>query len=93
MTLVDLHCADNSSLFVALYYINNIRGRECFEGIEHYIDLCMSSVEFLDESLMVISPTPSIASQNLQQNFFQRKRKSCDEEGHEDLYKEESNRK
>ena len=65
--------------------ISSFKGRECFEGIEQGIDLCMSSVEDVDENLMVISPTPSIASQNLEQRFFQRKRRSCDEEGHEDI--------
>ena len=38
-----------------------------------------------DESSMIISPTPSIASQHLEQKFLQRKRKSCNVEGHEDI--------
>ena len=53
--------------------IRSIKGRECFEGIEQSIDLCMSSVEVVDESFMVISPAPLITSHNLEQQFFQRK--------------------
>ena len=53
----------------------------------------MSSVEVVDESLMVISPTRSITSQSLEQRFFRRKRISCDEEGNEDIKRSLRNRK
>ena len=49
-----------------LTYYKQHQGRKCFEGIEQSINLCMRSVVVVDGSLMVISPTPSIASQNLQ---------------------------
>ena len=37
--------------------ISSNKGRKCFEDIEQGINLCTSSVEVVDESLMVISPT------------------------------------
>ena len=65
--------------------ISSIKGKECFESIESGIDLAMSTFGSVDEAPMVLSPTPSLASQNPEQKFFPRKRKSFDEEGYDDI--------